>query len=538
MLVNNKSLIGETTYLEIQNRINEYSKDVVSIDELNSFNQHIEAKLSDFNPTLMVYGTYNAGKSSLLNALFGQEEKAKTGDSPETSKIQAYKYNGYTIYDTPGINAPIDHDKVTKEHLKKAEMILFVISNDGSLEEEYVYQRISEIVKSNKPLIIVLNNKRGIDISSKEAIDEMDKVNLNLSKIGDRNGIDKIENKVSLCMVNAKTSLKGKVEKKQLILKKSNILQLERLINQTLSDSGSKEVENTLNLYIKDFVERVISQIDQSIDNVQVRKVEELITYLEKLKMGSSVRLSNQIDKQMIRLSDELEIVFLDDEDVTESLAREYIDTNLDKISQVVESEFKKINSDLKTKINDFSVEFEKISAGYQANLPREQLKTSDSPLLPEELEGKIKDVLTSPKVVEAGTAQVLTLAKEFLPKVVMHGKGPVWISKISAKAGPLVTVAVEAFGMFSAYQEHQQMIERERSRAISAKNTAMNIADEVKVGLNGSINDNLSAVFDDLIISYKESSEKLSHSNKALLEHKNALSGLLVQYSLIGDSK
>ena len=237
-------IVDKSDYLEIQKKIEEYSSELVTKEELVSFNQHIEVKLLDFKPTLMIYGTYNAGKSTLLNALYGQEELAKTGDAPETKEIHEYKYNGYTIFDTPGLNARSDDDIVTKEHLDKSEVILFVLSNNGSLEEEYVYEKISEVVKANKPIIIVLNNKSGIDSNSIESIEIINKVGENLRKISDRRGIERVEEKVDVCMVNAKSALKGKLENKKLILKKSNILQLEEMIEKLLNKSVSSEVIN------------------------------------------------------------------------------------------------------------------------------------------------------------------------------------------------------------------------------------------------------------------------------------------------------
>lgn len=247
----------------------------------------------------MVYGTYNAGKSTLLNALFGIEEMAKTGDSPETAEVHKYNYNGYTIYDTPGINAPIEHEEVTNEHLKKCEVILFVLSNDGSLEEEYVYTKISDIVKLNKPLLIVLNNKKNSDPDSKESIQEIDKVNINLSKIGDRAGIKNIEEKVSLCMVDVLTALEGKIEQEQELIDESNIIQLEKNIDKLLSNTGNNDVINALNLYIKDFIDNIISKIDMKIDNPELQKVEELLTFLEKFKNKSEIDLKNIIHKKM-----------------------------------------------------------------------------------------------------------------------------------------------------------------------------------------------------------------------------------------------
>lgn len=55
---------------------------------------------------VMVYGIYNAGKSTLINALLG-EEVAPTGDIPLTSTVGAYRWNNHTILDTPGVDAPL-----------------------------------------------------------------------------------------------------------------------------------------------------------------------------------------------------------------------------------------------------------------------------------------------------------------------------------------------------------------------------------------------------------------------------------------------
>ena len=62
-------IIDKDKYKEIVQNIIKYSKNEVSYDELKKLQTHIETKLENFEPTLMVYGTYNSGKSTLLNAL-------------------------------------------------------------------------------------------------------------------------------------------------------------------------------------------------------------------------------------------------------------------------------------------------------------------------------------------------------------------------------------------------------------------------------------------------------------------------------------
>ena len=75
--------------------------------------------LLDFDkPKVMVYGIYNSGKSTLINALMRQEV-AEMADRPMTNQISEFDRNEYVLVDTPGIDAPIAHEMVTNEFLNK-----------------------------------------------------------------------------------------------------------------------------------------------------------------------------------------------------------------------------------------------------------------------------------------------------------------------------------------------------------------------------------------------------------------------------------
>ena len=523
-------IIDKNCYVQIEKEVVKYSDGLIAKNEIDSFVQHIEVKLADFKPTLMIYGTYNAGKSTLLNALFGQEEMAKTGDAPETKEVHEYTYNGYTIFDTPGMNARSEDDITTTEHLEKSEVILFVLSNNGSLEEDYVYNKISEVVKMKKPIIIVLNNKNGIDPDSLQAKESIMKVGENLRKIGDRNDIENIETKVNICMVNAKTALKGKIENKKLILKKSNILQLEKMIEKLLNTSGSNEVINALNIYIQNFIERVINDIDSKIDNIEVQKTEEMITYFEKFKQSSSIRLKNLVSKKMPTFVDTITSMLLTSNPSKDEI-NSYISDTIDKINIQAMEIVENIESDLSIKIEDFSYEFKNLDAEYsEVNILKANDKSNEESYIPEDIKNKMGETLKDKRVIEEGAKQALTKAKELLPENVMYGKGPVWISKAAGKAAIGVSVAMEAYNIYSANKEHQQMIEDERNRTLGAKNSAETVADQIQSSLFNSIDDMTNDLFNNLIMSFKDSSKKLNQDNNTLIEQKEALQGLLNQ--------
>ena len=84
MTIQSKALF--LTYDRVRNLVVENSnmkKDFLSVQDM------FEDKKNKPDASIMVYGVYNAGKSTLINALVG-EEVAATDDVPLTDKITAY----------------------------------------------------------------------------------------------------------------------------------------------------------------------------------------------------------------------------------------------------------------------------------------------------------------------------------------------------------------------------------------------------------------------------------------------------------------
>lgn len=132
------SVFFETVYGELNNFRDGFAKDLY---------QEVKTAKHEMKPSIMFYGVYNAGKSTLLNALIS-ENRAAVADRPTTDSIDTYQWQGYEILDTPGIDAPIEHQKTTEEQLLKTDVVLFVVSGD-TFENEYIYERMAllEITK-------------------------------------------------------------------------------------------------------------------------------------------------------------------------------------------------------------------------------------------------------------------------------------------------------------------------------------------------------------------------------------------------------
>ncbi len=514
-------MIDKNIYKEIVYNIIKNSKGLVSDRELYSFREHIEHKLKFFEPTLMIYGTYNSGKSTLLNALFGIEEMAKTGDSPETDRVHEYNYNGYTIYDTPGINAPIEHEEVTNRHLKKCEVILFVLSNDGSFEEEYIYKKVIEIVKHNKPLLIVLNNKNGNSINSKETIEEINKININLSKIGDRDGVKNIEDRVSLVVVDALTALEGKVEKEQELIEESNILQLEATIDKLLKETGNSEVIQTLNIYINNFIDKILLKIDEKLKNPELKKTEELLTFLEKFKSKSEIELKNIIYKRMNILENGLREKFLNKSNEDEIY--KYLKDFLDDLITQIELKLTNIFNELSLKIEKFSEDINAINLRYKKVEIKNNYEEENNSFI----ENGIVKTLKNKEFVTDVTKEALLKLRDY--KILFKGKWERTLSRYAGRFATVVNVLVGAYEIYQAFKSHDEYVERQRQHVLSAKNKSEEIVDSLKNDFFNSVDEVLNSIFNNLIQDFKKVSLSLNEDhNELVLKKENLYSSKL----------
>ena len=76
-------------------------------------------------------GPYSSGKSSIIKMLTGID----TGIDADikTNKSAVYEWNGIEIVDTPGIETGLhpDHDAITYEEILHADLLIFVVTNEG-----------------------------------------------------------------------------------------------------------------------------------------------------------------------------------------------------------------------------------------------------------------------------------------------------------------------------------------------------------------------------------------------------------------------
>jgi GTP-binding protein EngB required for normal cell division len=200
-------------------------------------------------PKVMVYGIYNSGKSTLINSLC-REEVAEIADRPMTDRIAEYDRGDYYLIDSPGVDAPIEHERVTDEYLDKCHIILFVISSKGLFEDKANYVKLASLIEKEIPFVIVLND-RGYHVQKEWSKEEKEKAKIRheieLNTIQNKiiknlvsvSGNQNIADKYEVVILNAKKAWNGVLKNKPQLYESSNVGFLDKRITQLFGSSES-----------------------------------------------------------------------------------------------------------------------------------------------------------------------------------------------------------------------------------------------------------------------------------------------------------
>src|SRR5215210_2705968 len=141
---------------------------------------------------LVIIGEFNSGKSSFINALFGEKVRVE-GPVPVDDRITIMRHGEQTeertlspfvteqrlpveflrniaIVDTPGTNSVVrQHQEITEDFIPRADLVLFITSIDRPLTESE-RQFLSYIQHWGKKIVIVLNK---VDTKDEDEINEV-----------------------------------------------------------------------------------------------------------------------------------------------------------------------------------------------------------------------------------------------------------------------------------------------------------------------------------------------------------------------------
>ena len=141
--------------------------DKLSREQQRMFQETLMERLN-YEPRIAIFGKTGVGKSSLVNALFGQDAcpvhdvEACTREKKEVFKQIGSR--GIKLLDVPGIGENAERDKEYAElyiHvLEEADMVLWVIKGDDrtfTVDEEFYKSFVRPHIDKGKPFVVAVN---------------------------------------------------------------------------------------------------------------------------------------------------------------------------------------------------------------------------------------------------------------------------------------------------------------------------------------------------------------------------------------------
>ncbi len=454
-----------------------------------SIEEIYRSKLADLRPEIMVYGIYNAGKSSIINELI-QSDRAAVSDRPMTDKVDYYEWNGYRLADTPGVGAPIEHENVTQEHLKQADIVLFVMTTSGSNERRQNYERMKDIADAGKKIIIVLNDKDGFIGKDEAALAHIkQKINENMKSLG----ISNASGKYTIVAVNAKRAHKGRTENKPVLVEKSNIGELQMVMQSELKKTQSFSVMHNSIVSIERELDSAYAALESSGKN-SAPAFQKKLAKIHKYQQNLTDEISDFIDSFSGSLGRDfgssvwnfLSSPDAGDENTRQARIGEIFQTLtssvVNKLRTKVEDEIRQSASDVLADISELS----KLSEGGFRGPG--SAGTDFNEIISAAGTGEQNPQISAPEI-KADTQQSENSAGAGLGSMIAGpqigkilgtavSKLPI-IGVLGPYIGPIITVASVVYGIFSMFGGGKDKYREMRARAEAQNEAARRAAEE-----------------------------------------------------------
>lgn len=528
--------------------------DILNSDRYHELLHRFDKKKANPELSIMVYGVYNAGKSTFINALLGQES-APVGDVPLTHKVDSYPYKNYTIQDTPGIDAPKEHEQVTDGQLEKVDAVLFVVNPSGVAEEKDTLDKLIFLFKKHKKVFLIFNEKT--PFSEEDFIKIKDQTRKRLQDIALEHGIkEEILKDIPIFKINAKTALKGKLEDKPKLVEHSGINLLEKELNKFIDEIiNNNEVYHSLKSSLADFIDDNIETLQKRCDNNIKKQYDNLVKeiYQDRTLLLNSTK--SRINRLQSQLSDNIKTWLRDNPKSAEQQIENWVNAKVNVLHEDMSHDFESLTVKLQSQIEDVQVslpqlsqeDIGKVEIAYQELLKDGKETDFDSEKIGKVIDGidpkHIANVVgkVAPKITEQHIVMTLQLTKKYLPTL-MKGVGAKTMEKMAKTVatrflpiiGPVISVGVELWDMQKESQNAQKMQQaideqnRQRERyyqqiSDTAHQISGQIGDELRHNLVNSINE-FFAQFMDFIKSTRQAFSEQEQKNSQVLSSLTAV--------------
>ncbi|WP_368911165.1 GTPase [Proteus vulgaris] len=501
-------------------------------EELSILSKKFDDKRNNPDICIMVYGVYNAGKSTLINALIG-EEVAKVADIPKTYRVDKYTWKNNIILDTPGVDAPIDHEEVTKEKMLTADAIIFVVNPSGAAEEQKTFQVMLDILRNGKKLFLVLNDKN--DMDEGDLIRLKDHIRARLQQMASERGMDSVLANIPILRVNAKRAFTAKINNRPNQLKASYFEVFEYELNNFINKIDVNHIYKRLSGELNDFLDALISILDKQATRNNTSDIDNLMKEVIKLQHICKRQIANEITCQKDKIYHECKMLLRQDSDNAEQKISSLITRAARAVEQTQQNEMESLIKRFEGDITDlqntlsYSGIDNKIIAPKKRNdsdnLQMQQTAQNSGLSQIDMISGTVDTLgkIVKPEHIVSG----LETVKNLLPSL-MKGIGPKTMEKWGAQVvgkwipyvGPAISVISSLWDMFSdddsdkqnrdrneqqrrEWERYQQEIEDfSKKTALQFETNALNV-------VNTSVDEWCEALLSDLNNALRSANEK-----------------------------
>ncbi len=511
-------------------------------------------KIANPSFTVMVYGVYNAGKSSLINAMIGKEV-APVDDIPLTDTVTEYSCGNYKVVDTPGIDAPLAHEKVTMQEMLKADAIIFVVNPTGVAEERKTLDVLLDLLKQGKKVFLVFNLKSPLSDNDYLILKEQT-YNL-LQELAEQHGLSDVLKDIPICKVNAKTALKARIKDSQKLLQHSGYLDFDKKLDEFINSISDSDINARLELQLVNYLKIAIARVEENSTNALVNGYDNLIKMINKNKIHVRQEINYSIRNKRNELYRQIKSWLYNETTDIENKIQDRIEKVCDLLDVQLRNLFEEQQISIQDEINELQTLLPKLSISKTVDSDKLHIQPQEieeesnieevNPINLDNINVAVKTLQTTVKVEHV--IEGLNLVKALLPRL-MKGVGEKTIEKIAtatvSKALPYVGTAIQigmALRDVLGNDEETERLRREQERAERARERWQQQIEDVSyevssefennliIGCNSAINEFFDSILGELNKIQNQFSE-LDKANSQLLEELYSIQQNIKSYS------
>ena len=471
--------------------------------------QNVKLHIENTQPKVYFLGPYNAGKTTLTNAILGKIV-GKVGDVPTTSCSTEYCGEGFSIIDTAGLDACSEHDETTVHAMEAASVILCIV-RAGEHDSEAIYGHLLHWLKKGKRIAVVLNHQH--IVSSPENDLELSKIrqqiHQHLQNLAKDQNLAILE-KLPVLELNADLALKGRIEGVPEFVAASGIVAFEQRLKTYLQSQSNSVLEDGINCIKRDLILPALAILNEQCSDLEGEELVQINADMDKLKaekcaleLMAGGKIKHLLEVASVRMQQKL---LQGNNQGTEAILSE----SLEQYSQWLEQETHRGLSNLSRRFD------------HKLN----SCKAWD-------IEALIKDLFKlDDKVFHSSIMQPNSLPKSSVPWGSIIGEALQRIVPMLGKFAPKIGIIIDILNNVGLFQSANSQVEKQAQQCAMIQSHVQQILDEVQVDVEKQTGLAINSLFDPLQNALAQNHKDLAATlapGQALLERvRNAERDLL----------